>query len=586
MLWHEPLHDGDTVTRTGWARRVQALRVALLALSSALCAAACGGGSGAAPPAPIVVTPPATPPAVPPPVPAPSRRRAIWIGDSLAARGWRGATVAQTAGSFVVTTTGTGATATLSTTEPHGLLAGNYVQLFNVGDPAFAAVLNGAVVRVVSTPSATQFTIAAREGSAVMPDGDYSNGYAGQPWLVKSMMQGTDESWLHWLNPFIQGHFEVVANYAIGGSRSSAGIALIPRINQGPRAEVAFIQYCTNDVNAAAPPLIADCLANVEQLVDAVIALGMVAVVSTPLALGDRGAQPADPASTDKATALRAIRDGLQALAIRRPAMVLLDTWTSSVDASDGEGRFRADYAPIDGIHPSSFGESRIAQAVVAQLTGVISQRDLLTNSTADDRTLDPAAANLVQNGMLRGTAGSTASTAENRVDGAAPTGWSVRGVGGSSLQPLALRITSADALDIEVLSAAAGQGFEIGSNGAGGSSFDARLGVGEWHRCGFELRARSDLRDLQLHGQVFLNFGGGYTTSIYFMSPTAPLYANGMSLAAGGTMQYLSQPFHLPQRPVSGAYLFIVGRLSGAATDHRFSVGRATCRVVEDPYA
>ncbi len=563
----------------------------LLVMALSVLTSGCGGATVAAIQPPVAVpTSPAPPPAPPA---APLRTRAIWIGDSLAARGWRGVGIATRPGSFVVTGNGAAALASLTTVDAHGLMPGNYIQLYNVGDAAHQAPLNGAVVPVLATPDANSFTIAASQNGVAMPEGDYSSGYSGQGWLVNSLVQGTDESWLHWLNSRLNGQLVIVGSYAIGGTTSASGVALIPRIAAGPRADVAFIQYCTNDVNATQPPAVADCVSNVERLIDTVVGLGMIAVVVSPPAIGDRNALPVDPASIAKAAALREIRDGLQSLVTRRPGTILLDALNSSADPGDGLSRFRAGYAPVDGIHPSSYGASRMAADLFAPLLTRFGTRDSLSSEAVDDASMNPGGRNLVQNGLMSGTSGSVGSSSVNQISGSAPTGWSIRGIGGTAGAPLVLSTVGGgtttgmpgSSFDIDIVSGEAGQEFEIGTNGAGGGSFDVRMTAGRWYRCGFELRARSELRHLQFQGQVFLNFGAGGALSVYFMSPTAPAYSNGMLLESGGVLQFLSQPFFLRDVPRAGAYLFISGRLSGPAANHRLSLGRATCQIVDSPY-
>jgi lysophospholipase L1-like esterase len=239
----------------------------------------------------------------------------------------------------------------------NALIAGNYVQIVNVGDLSYGAVLNGAVVRVLATPSPTQFTVSATYGGRTMPNGDYGAGYGGQPWYVSSMYQTSDSSWLQWLNIFMQGYFTVVANYAQGGTVSSVGVTLIPKIQAGPKAGYAVIQYCTNDINSGIPNP-SGCIANIRTLIAAVEELGMVPIVCTPPALGDPGAQPANPGTAAKAAALQAVRLAEQQLAQADSRVILLDTYAQTVNPFDPLGDYLPDYAPVDGIHPSSYGES------------------------------------------------------------------------------------------------------------------------------------------------------------------------------------------------------------------------------------
>ncbi len=70
-----------------------------------------------------------------------------------------------------------------------------------------------------------------------MANGDYSAAYNGSGWHAKSMYQFLDESWLTWLNVYMKGYFTVVANYAQGGTSSSVGVTLIPKIQAGPAAD-------------------------------------------------------------------------------------------------------------------------------------------------------------------------------------------------------------------------------------------------------------------------------------------------------------------------------------------------------------
>jgi len=554
--------------------------LSLLLVSIAALGAACGGGGGTAPPA--VVVPP------PPPTPAPVARprpRAIWIGDSLAARGWRGVAVATQPGNFVVDADPVSPRARLTTVAPHGVLAGHYVQIANPGDDSYAAPLNGRVVRVLETPTAQSLVVAAQTPAGLMPAGDYSAGYAGQPWLLRTLAQGTDESWLQWLNVLMNGHFEIVASYAIGGARSSVAARLMQAVETGPAADVAFVQTCTNDVNAVQPPAIADCVANLERVLDVLRARGVFAFVATPPAIGDRSAQPGDPASPEKGAALAALRDQLNALRQRRADFVLLDVLAASADPADPWLRFRPGFAPADGIHPSSFGALEIARSVLPQVLAWTDAADWLIRNSGDP--------NLLANGSMNGSGGSIAADAAHQLSGTMPDGWSARGQGATAQRALQARLSGdgtssgmpARSLDVDIVAAAAGQTLEFGSNGAGGASFHAALSPGRWYRCGAELRARSALTAVQMHGQVFLARGAAAPAVVQFMVPTAPAFANGMRLEPGEPLRYVSQPFPAGEA-YTGAWLFLTLRFSDTVSDQRLSIGRATCREVPDPYA
>lgn len=519
--------------------------------------------------------------------------RAIMIGDSLASSGWGTGGIVQTAPGtgFVVSGGPANPIATITTTAPHGLIRGNMVQIANVGDVNYLAPLNGVVVPVVSVVSPTQFTVAAAYGNEVMADGDYSAGYSGQAWLVKSMMQTTDLSWLNWLNQYMKGHFQFVASYAQGGTASSVGKTLIPKIIAGPRADYAFIQYCTNDVNAELPNAAQQCLTNVQAIVAAVKAAGMTPVLCSPPAIGDVGV-PVDPASASKTAALRAINDGMKQLADSDPALIFLDTFAQTADPNDVLARFRTQFAPIDGVHLSTFGSAAIAKTFAGTFPLSAPPVDLLPTSATDDATITVNAKNIVKNGMMTGSGGSIDSTPSNTVTGTAPTGWSIRSSGGTVQNPLVLNAASGvvrsdmygTALDIDIVSADSGMTFQIGSNGAGSNSFGQLMQAGSWYRCGFQITARQQISELNVSGQVFLNFGSGDTPSIYFMSPSAR-FDNGFTIEAGEQVAILSQPFFVPAQPAQGGYLFINGAFVGPATNKTISIGRAYCNSVQNPY-
>jgi len=479
---------------------------------------------------------------------------------------------------FVVSGGPSNPIATITTTANHALMPGNYVQLFSVGDPTYAAALNGAVVPVLTTPSTTQLTVSATYGGQTMPNGDYSAGYQQQPWLVSSINQATDQSWLQWLNQYMGGYFTVVASYAQGGTISGVGVTLLPKIHAGPKAEYAFIQYCTNDVNAGSPGP-DGCLANIEAIVAAVESMGMVPILCTPPALGDPAATPSDPASTAKAQQLQTILSREQQLARDDPNLILLDTYSATVTPSDPAGHFLPNFAPIDGIHPSSFGEVQMARTLSTYLA-------TLLPITASTETT-----NILSNGLMAGNNGTVISTASNVVDGSAPTGWLARGTGGASANPTSFGVsgnnthpgTTGYSLDVTARGGAAGGGFVASTNGAGGSSFSSQLTPGSWYQCGFQLGAITDLTHINLSGQVFMNYGGGNTPSVYFMS-TNSRYDNGIPMAAGATLQLVSQPFYVAQT-ASAAYLFINAVLTDAAGNQQWSVSGAFCRPVRSPY-
>jgi len=518
------------------------------------------------------------------------------IGDSLAARAWGrgGPVVSSTGNGFVVSGGPQNAIATVTTITPHALIPGNYIQLFNDGDSGYSAPLNGAVLRVLTTASATQFTVSATDGGKTMSDGDYSRGYLGQGWQVRSMYQVTNESWLQWLNHYMNGRFTFVANYSLGGTISSVGVTLIPKIKAGPKADYAFIQYCTNDINAITPPQSAACLKNIQTIVSAVESLDMVPILCAPPAIGDIGAIPADPASATKTAALIVVRDEMRQLAAADKKIVFLDTFDQTTDIADSLGRNRNQYAPVDGLHLSSLGASTIAKHFADALKLTIPVDDPLPTSPTDDASIDVNAKNIVQNGFMTQASGSIASNSLNTISGTAPTGWSAQAFGGTSVNPITMSITAdsarADmlghALDVTVTKATVGQGFQFGTNGAGGSSFSSRMHVGEWYQCGYQVTARAEIRNLTLSGQIFLNFGNDNAPSIYFMAATTSTFDNGALIEDNEQRIVISQPFYLPAIPTQGAYLFINGSFSGSIRDQAFSIGRAFCHSTQDPYS
>jgi lysophospholipase L1-like esterase len=544
-------------------------------------------------------TPSPTPTPSPSPTPSPTRfvrplQRAIWIGDSLAAGGFPlGGTAPTTAGSFVVSGGPQNPIATVTTGDPHALISGNYVQIYNVGDVNYEAAVNGAVVRVLTTPTSTRLTAAAGFGSLITPNGDYSGGYLNSQWQVRAMNQMLGTSWLSWLNAYMNGYFIVVANYAQGGTSSQVGVALLPKIKAGPAADYAFIQYCTNDVNAMVPPDVNGCLAHINSIVSAVLAMGMVPIVSTPLAIGDVNAMPSDPASSEKAAALKSIRSALLQLAVTNPNVIVLDTYSASVDPQDPLGRFKLNFAPIDGIHPSTFGAAGIAQVMSTYLKTFLTPVDTFPTSVSDDQTINPNASNIIQNGLMAGSGGNVGTDVYNSIIGSPPTGWEISASGGTASAPLSFAISGNNThanfpgytLDLEIQTAFPTQTFQIGTNGIGGSSFASRMQANQWYRCGFQAFSQSDLNGLSLSGAAFLNFGPGATPTVYFLSTQGAVRDNGLPLQAGQVVTFESQPFYVPTAPVAGSYLFINGRFSSSANNQKISIGRAFCRIAPNPY-
>lgn len=576
--------------------------------SSPLITQSAAGASGAAatttaPSSPAAAAAPATQVApAPPPATAPppssstppvaqsrflrARQRAIFIGDSLAARAFGpGGDVPTSSGSFVVSGAPANPVALITTVGSHGMMPGNFVQITNEGDPSFQAPLNAAVVPILTVPSPTQFTVAATYGGAVMPNGDYSAGYAGNAWLVKAIYQYMDLSWMSWLNVYMKGYFEIVADYAQGGTVSAIGVALLPKIKAGPAAEYAFIQYCTNDLNSANPD-VSGCLANVQTIVTAVLNMGMVPVVCLPLAIGQIGAMRGDPASAVKGAALQSVRSALLQLGAQDPRVLVLDTYGASADPSDPLGRFKPNYAPVDGIHPSSYGAASIASTIATYLQQFFAPADTLPT------TIDPNA--LVQNGLMAGTGGYAGSTPYNTLSGAPPTGWDVSGSGGTAAQPLSLEISGnsthvnfpGSTLDVSISSAFAYQQFQLGSNGPGTTSFATRMAANQWYRCGFQAFADSNMTNLELSGQVFLDFASGGKSAVYFVESQGPLWENGIPWSAGQVMTFYSQPFYVPAAPTGGGWLFVNGLFTGPVSNQQISVGRAFCNSIANPYS
>lgn len=498
-----------------------------------------------------------------------------------------------TSGSFVVSGGPQNPVATITTGDPHGLISGNYVQIFDVGDVNYEAALNGAVLPVLTTPSAKQLTVLASLGNLTMPNGDYGAGYLNGPWQVRAMNQMLGTSWLSWLNAYMDGYFTVVANYSQGGTNSQVGVTLLPKIKAGPAADYAFIQYCTNDVNAMVPPDVSGCLAHINSIVSAVLEMGMVPIVSMPLAIGDIHAAPSDPASAEKAAALKNIRSALLQAAATNPNVVVLDTYSASVDPQDPLGRFKPNYAPLDGIHPSTFGAASIAQAMSTYLKQFLTPVDTFPTSINDDQTINPNSTNIVQNGLMAGSGGNVGTDTYNSINGNPPTGWGISASGGTATAPLNMAVSGNNShanlagytLDLVIQAAFPNQTFQIGTNGIGGSSFGPRMQTNQWYRCGFQAFAQSDLSGLSLSGQAFLNFGAGVAPSIYFMSTQGTARDNGLPLLAGQVLSFESQPFFLPAAPLVGGYLFINGFFSNTVNNQTISIGRAFCKIVPNPY-
>jgi lysophospholipase L1-like esterase len=488
----------------------------------------------------------------------------------------------------VVQSTSGGNIATITTTSAHNLLPGNYVHIYNAGDSTYSAPLNGGVVKVLTVPSPTQFTVSASYAGQSMAVGDYSS-YRGQLWLVQSMFQVRDQSWLQWLNQFLKGYFTVVATYAQGGTVSSVGVTLLPKIQAGPKAEYAFIQYCTNDINAGSSDP-AHCLSNIKTIVAALEALDIVPIVCTPPAIGDPNA-PSDPATAAKAAGLQAVLQGEQQLAKADSHIILVDTYSRTVTPGDPLGHYLPNYAPLDGVHMLTYGEVKLADSVSADLAKLLPVTDLLPATPADDATESPSGFNIVQNGFMTGTGGVFSSTPNNTITGTMPTGWTFAASGGTQNAPISFNVSgngvhtgvTGTTLDISVDYPAAGQGFQIGSNGPG-SNFGPRMVPGSWYRCGFELVGYDDLSNLNVNGTVWLRLADATQISVYFMASGGAQVENGTPVQLGSPLQYLSQPFLVPQA-VSGGYLFINGLFSGSPGAQKFSIGRAMCRTVDNPY-
>jgi hypothetical protein len=341
------------------------------------------------------------------------------------------------------------------------------------------------------------------------------------------------------------------------------------------------------------PPDVSGCLAHINGLVSAVLAMGMVPIVSMPLAIGDIHATPSDPASMEKAAALRSIRSALLQMAATNPGVIVLDTYTASVDPQDPLGRFKPGYAPLDGIHPSTFGAASIAQAMSAYLRQFLTPADTFPTSINDDQTINPNSTNIVQNGLMAGSGGNVGASAYNSINGSPPTGWEISASGGTASAPLNMAISGNNShagfagytLDLNIQTAFPNQTFQIGTNGIGGSSFGPRMQANQWYRCGFQAFAQSDSSGLSLSGQAFLNFGGGAVPSIYFMSTQGNARDNGLPLLAGQVFTFESQPFFVPAVPLVGGYLFINGVFSSAVNNQTISIGRTFCKIVPNPY-
>ena len=306
----------------------------------------------------------------------PSGIRAIAIGDSVSTEAWYTSFfLSQTTGAI-----GTGgfvvskgiAYLTFASSGHAPLTAGNYVHIYNRYDTTFKDALNGACVPVLSTGAngISSFQVSATYAGNTMPDGDYSAGYAGQPWsivVLPTMCEGGYLSALNWRNG---NPVQFVANYSMVGAPLSNAVTLMSqnKILSGPKFDIAFISTGINECQLHSA--VSDALIGAEQAYE-----NMVAIATQILATGAMVVLVPDNLISINVTvgqypkncniALLRLRTLLIQYQQRTPGVYVLDIQKDSILGTypiSGADFLAPNYINPNDVHLSSFGAYNIAK--------------------------------------------------------------------------------------------------------------------------------------------------------------------------------------------------------------------------------
>jgi len=527
-------------------------------------------------------------------MPNAKRFRAITLGDSLLGNGTKNLN------STITTMIVIGGVITFQLSGNHDVLAGNYISIFNTteiaSDVSPLTAMSGVNTLILSTPSPTSFTLSATYNGKTLPDGDYTS--VKSTWSISTFQTGSlGLSYYRQLNTYTGGKFNLVANYAIGGSRSKWAVNVIPNILAGADFDYVFIQTGTNDIgdvvdtSASATAVVNSIYANIKTIVDTFTGLGKVCIVGIP---PPRGVLQSAGFVQARNIALSLLRFKLLELEKSNQLMETVDLYATVIDGNAVTGDILTGYTyahASESIHLTN-------KALVAAVNQSISKKpSSLVNkivSTSPVSVLEDAInyaqsgtnKNIVPNGMMTGT---SVISAKTNVTGNQPTGWACQNAGGAGTHVVSVgsKVAVANsnesnwgkAVTVTSTWAALDNYFDIWSG-----SFHSQLITGNWYRASIEVKnidsaICSVIRNIEF--RIYLN-----GISLTYDASNSNLLHTALDIPVGQTLLMSSEPVFIPAGTNVASNCFLTTRINaGGAGSSVIQISNAQMRIVDNPY-
>lgn len=536
--------------------------------------------------------------------------RTALFGDSFLKNGYGVGTGATVGGSFVVTS----GIVTMNFTGNSFAAVGNYYILSNLGDVNAANVLNGAMVKILTTPSTTQCTFSATWAGNTLADGDYST-IASVGWLLASAFFTTD-SFFNTMNYALGSPFNVTLPYCMGGATSVWTQTVLNRaLTTGtPSFDVGVICCGTNDLSAVATGTAAGIItvantvfATISAMVNALLARN-IPVILCP-----------QPMRSGTFTTQQQLDLNRGMMYLRRLLLntFMLDTAIGASNAakvkvidlakflSDGTNTTTGGYVggtttySDDGLHPTAQGGLALANMQGSQSFSLVNlfERDVNTEViwAGDDfnNTNDPQN-NIIASPGMQGTAGTFGTSTGNVTpSGTVATNWQVvANANGAAAGMAAVCTGQAARLALEYTNAVnwgfmqelnitwtlAGQTVNL-QTAAGSGALTSRIVPNNWYQIGYTVQAVGNCTGLAgVTAQLLMN--PIRALSLNFVSG----HNNGLPLAANQSQIIVSAPFFIPPTTITLGELLIIAQASGVGTS-QIRIGNVFMRQVASPY-
>lgn len=191
------------------------------------------------------------------------------------------------------------------------------------------------------------------------------------------------------------------------------------------QASFVFIHAGTNDYGVISTD---QTIANLQAMYDAVIIGSSAIVVAIPIL-------PRTSGVSQRALDRGRINDFIRRTARTNPRVILANPGAKIADATDSNGQPLAGYL-YDGLHTNATGGRLVGQGCVDAITPYIALFDPLFVDPADLYDTTNPTGNLITNGLLTGTSGTTG--VNGSLSGQVATSWNVNGASASGIGTIA----------------------------------------------------------------------------------------------------------------------------------------------------